>query len=117
MAEIDAVLVQKPAVILFGNSWGTKCAQQISVLEGLVDQYPNVAFLYVNADKCSALTLRFGVDAVPQTEVLVKKNADGSYLYIGPDGQSTNQIANSRTPGTYVESWFKPIISAALAAR
>lgn len=117
MAEIDTALSQKPAVIEFGATWCSSCVAQKPVLESLAGQYSNVAFMYVDVDKSKALTSAFYVSGIPQLAIIVKKNSDGSYVYIGADGKTTTDRARSRIVGFKDANTLKPLINSALAAR
>lgn len=117
MGEIDAALASGPAVVELGASWCDWCQKEKPVLRGLAGQYGNVAFLDVDVDHSGALKDAFYVSSVPQLEVIVKKNPDGSYLYISPDGSSTTDRYRSRIIGYQDAGQLTPLINAALAAR
>jgi hypothetical protein len=86
-------------------------------MRSLAGQYPNVAFLDVDIDQSSALKNAFYVSAVPQLEVIVRKNTDGSYLYIDPNGATTTDRSRSRIVGYQEEGQLEPLVNAAIAAR
>ena len=87
------------------------------MLQGLSGQYPGVAFLYADLGQSPALQDAFYVNYVPQLEVIVRKNADGSYLYIDPNGHTTADRSQSRIVGYQEAGALTPLINAALAAR
>ena len=73
--------------------------------------------LDVDIDQSGALKDAFYVSAVPQLEVIVRKNPDGSYLYIDPNGATTTDRSRSRIVGYQEEDQLKPLVNAAIAAR
>ena len=117
MGDIDAALASRPVLLELGASWCEWCQKEKPVLQGLAGQYGSMAFLYADVDQCKSLTDYFYVSSVPQLEIVVRKNADGSYLYIGPDGKTTTDRAKSRIIGYQEADALKPLINAALAAR
>ncbi len=96
MSEVDAALASGPVVLELGASWCNACQQEKSVLLSLSSQYPGVAFMDVDADVNKQMQNLFNVGSIPQIEVIVKKNPDGSYLYIAPNGASTTNMENSK---------------------
>jgi thiol-disulfide isomerase/thioredoxin len=117
MGEVDAALAAGPVVMELGATWCDWCQKEKPVLRSLAGQYPGVAFLYVDIDQSKAMKDAFYVSSVPQLEVIVKKNADGSYLYIDPAGATTTDRYKSRIIGYQEEGQLKPLVNAALAAR
>ncbi len=117
MGDIDAALASRPVLLELGASWCDWCQKEKPVLRGLAGQYGNMAFLYADVDQCKSLTSYFYVSSVPQLEIIVRKNADGSYLYIGPDGKTTTDRSKSRIIGYQEADALIPLINAALAAR
>ena len=86
-------------------------------MRSLAGQYPGVAFLFADIDNSKALKDYFYVSSVPQLEVIVKKNSDGSYLYVKPGGGTTTDRSASRIVGYQEEDQLKPLVNAAIAAR
>ena len=117
MGEIDSALSSGPVVLELGAAWCDWCQKEKPVLRGLAGQYGNVAFLYADVDRSGALKDAFYVTSVPQLAVIVKKNPDGSYLYVGPDGSTTSDRYRSRIVGYQDAGQLTPLINAALAAR
>jgi thioredoxin 1 len=117
MGEVDAALASRPVLMELGASWCDWCQKEKPVLRGLAGQYPNVAFLDVDVDQSKSMADAFYVSSVPQLEIIVKKNPDGSYLYIGPDGKTTTDRVKSRIVGYQEAGALTPLINAALAAR
>ena len=116
MAEIDAALASGPVVLEFGATWCGWCQLEKPVLEGLAGQYKNVSFLEVDYDSNAALDDAFYVEYIPQLDVIARKNADGSYLYIGPDGGPTTDRYRSRIVGYTETDALKPLVEAAITA-
>ncbi len=117
MGDIDAALAARPVLVELGASWCDWCQKEKPVLRGLAGQYGGMAFLYADVDQNRALADAFYVSSVPQLEIIVRKNGDGSYLYIGPDGRTTTDRYASRIIGYQEASALTPLINAALAAR
>jgi thiol-disulfide isomerase/thioredoxin len=117
MGQVDSALAAGPVVMELGATWCDWCQKEKPVMRSLAGQYPGVAFLYVDIDQSKAIKDAFYVSSVPQLEVIVKKNADGSYLYIKPDGGTTTDRYQSRIIGYQEEGQLKPLVNAALAAR
>jgi thioredoxin 1 len=117
MGEIDSALASGPVVVELGAAWCDWCQKEKPVMRSLAGQYPNVAFMDVDIDQSKALKDAFYVSSVPQLEVIVKKNADGSYLYIDPNGATTTDKSRSRIVGYQEEGQLKPLVNAAVAAR
>jgi thioredoxin 1 len=117
MGEVDSALASGPVVLELGAAWCDWCQKEKPVMRSLAGQYPGVAFLDADVDQNRALKDAFYVSSVPQLAVIVKKNADGSYLYIGPNGASTTDRYNSRIIGYQEEGQLKPLVNAALGAR
>jgi thioredoxin 1 len=117
MGEVDSALASGPIVMELGASWCDWCQKEKPVMRSLAGQYPNVAFLDVDIDQSGALKDAFYVSAVPQLEVIVRKNPDGSYLYIDPNGATTTDRSRSRIVGYQEEGQLKPLVNAAVAAR
>jgi thioredoxin 1 len=117
MGEVDSALAAGPVVLELGATWCDWCQKEKPVMRSLAGQYPNVAFLDVDIDQSKAMKDAFYVSSVPQLEVIVKKNPDGSYLYIDPGGATTKDRYKSRIIGYHEEGQLKPLVNAALAAR
>jgi thiol-disulfide isomerase/thioredoxin len=115
--EVDAALASGPVMMGLGASWCDWCQKEKPVMRSLAGQYPGVAFLDVDIDQSKAMKDAFYVSSAPQLEVIVKKNADGSYLYIGPGGASTTDRYKSRIIGYQEEGQLKSLVNAAVAAR
>jgi thioredoxin 1 len=117
MGEIDSALASGPVVMELGASWCDWCQKQKPVLSSLAGEYPGVAFLYVDVDQSKSLKDAFYVSSIPQLEIIVKKNPDGSYLYIDPSGATTTDKSRSRIVGYQEAGALRPLINAARAAR
>jgi len=63
------------------------------------------------------LAKAFGVASVPQMNLIVKKNADGSYVYATLGGGTTGDRMGSRILGFTEKSALQVAINAALNAR
>lgn len=117
MGEVDSALAAGPVVLELGAAWCDWCQKEKPVMRSLAGQYPGVAFLDVDIDQSKAMKDAFYVSSVPQLAVIVKKNTDGSYLYIDPNGASTTDRYKSRIIGYQEEGQLKPLVNAAVAAR
>ncbi len=71
----------------------------------------------VDVDVNKQMQNLFNVGSIPQIEVIVKKNPDGSYLYIAPNGASTTNMENSKIYGNGDAGQLTPLINKAVAAR
>jgi thiol-disulfide isomerase/thioredoxin len=117
MGDVDAALGSGPVVLELGASWCDWCQKEKPVMRSLAGQYPNVAFLDVDIDQSKAMKDAFYVSSVPQLAVIVKKNPDGSYLYVDPNGATTNDRYRSRIIGYQEAGALQSLINAAVAAR
>jgi thioredoxin 1 len=117
MAEIDAALGQGPVFVEFGAAWCHWCAVEKPVVGNLSANFDSVTFIDVNVDAEGALADDFGVEGVPQMIIIVRKNDDGSYLYVDPYGTTTTDRLRSRIVGFREYDELKPLIEASIAAR
>jgi thiol-disulfide isomerase/thioredoxin len=112
MKDIDAALLKGPVFVEFGAPWCSWCSLQKLLVEEIAKDYPGVTFMDVNTDENGALAKAFYVGGIPQMNVIVKKNPDGSYLYAAVDGSTTGDRKRSAIVG-YTE---KPELKKALDA-
>jgi thioredoxin 1 len=117
MAEIDAALGEGPVFVEFGAAWCHWCDVEKQVVGNLSANFDSVAFIDVDVDADGALADDFGVEGVPQMNIIVSKNQDGSYLYVDPYGKTTTDRFRSRIVGFREYDELKPLIEAAIAAR
>ncbi|HMK47870.1 MAG TPA: thioredoxin family protein [Methanocella sp.] len=117
MTSVDAALVNGPVLIEFGAPWCAWCSQEKPVVAGLADEYPTVAFFEVNSDDSPGMVKDFYVKGIPQMEIIVRKNPDGSYQYIDAMGTSVTDRYKSRIVGYRTREELKPLIDAAVAVR
>jgi thioredoxin 1 len=117
MAEIDAALGSGPVFVEFGATWCHWCDAEKPVVEDLSADYETVTFVDVDKDVNRTLADAFYVDGIPQMNIIVKKNSDGSYLYVDPLGNVTADRVRSRIVGFHDYDQLKPLVDAALAAR
>lgn len=117
MQSIDAALASGPVFLEFYTENCGYCKQQKPILDELKSEYPGVTFMEVDANANTALANAFGVRGVPQMDVIVKRNADGSYVYATLGGSTTGDRMGSRIIGFTEKSKLKVAIDAALGAR
>jgi thiol-disulfide isomerase/thioredoxin len=117
MAEIDTALRSGPVFAEFGATWCYWCDVEKPVIGNLSANYGRVTFVDVDADVNRTLADAFYVDGIPQMNIIVKKNSDGSYLYVDPLGNVTTDRIRSRIVGFHDYDELKPLMDAALAAR
>jgi len=117
MTPVDAALANGPVLIEFGAPWCTWCGKEKPVVEGLADEYNAVAFFEVNTDDSRGMAKDFYVSSIPQMEIIVNKNSDGSYRYVGADGKNGTDRYGSKIVGYMTREELKPLIDAAVAAR
>lgn len=117
MAEIDSALESGPVFIEFGAPWCQYCNEQKLVLAALSKEYENVTFLEVNKDNSPALAKEFYVSGIPQMNAIIRKNADGSYLYVDGNGMTVTDRKKSSIIGYTRESDVRKVLDAAVAAR
>jgi len=115
--EIDDALRDGPVLIEFGAEWCGWCEKQKPVIEELSRDYKGVTFVSVDVDINSTLADDFYVQSVPQLDLIVKKNSDGSYLFIDRFGNTTTDRFRSRLVGFLEYDELRPLLEAALAAR
>ena len=117
MTAIDSALARGPVFVDFGATWCSWCEKEKPVVQGLAGEYTAVTFLSVDTDQDTALADAFSVEGIPQMAIIVKKKADGSYVYIGPDGKATTDRYSSRIIGYREAGELRPLLDAAAAAR
>jgi thioredoxin 1 len=117
MKDIDAALVNGPVFVEFGAPWCSWCNLQKPLVEDIEKDYPGVTFMDVNADENGALAKAFYVNGIPQMNVIVKKNPDGSYLYAAVDGSTMSDRKRSAIIGYTEKPGLKKALDAAVSAR
>jgi thiol-disulfide isomerase/thioredoxin len=117
MQSIDSALANGPVFLEFYTTGCEYCAQEKPIIDALKGEYPGVSFQEVNAIDNKNLANAFGVASVPQMDVIVKKNADGSYVYATIGGSTTGDRQGSRIIGFTAKSDLEKAINAALNAR
>lgn len=117
MQLIDSALPNGPVFLEFYTTGCEYCQQQKPIIDQLRSEYPGVTFLEVNAMDNKDLAKAFMVASVPQMDVIVKKNPDGSYVYATLSGSITGDRQGSRIIGFTEKSALKTAIDAALNAR
>jgi thiol-disulfide isomerase/thioredoxin len=117
MAGIDAALERGPVLVEFGAVWCHWCDVEKPVIENLSADYSGMTFIYVDVDANATLADKFYEEGVPQMNIIVKGNQDGSYLYVAPGGNTTTDRYSSRIRGYHTYEQLKPLVESALAAR
>jgi thioredoxin 1 len=117
MKEIDAALERGPVFIEFGAPWCSWCTAQKPIADELSGEYPGVSFIDVNTDENGSLADAFYVNGIPQMNLIVKKNPDGSYLYVDVNGKTTNDRKKSAIVGYREKEVLKVALDAAVRAR
>jgi thiol-disulfide isomerase/thioredoxin len=117
MAEIDAALQKGPVFVEFGNGLCSWCQLEKAVVRNLSINYTGVTFVDVDTDVNGTLAQDFYVEGVPQMDIIVKKNGDGSYTYIDSYGNATTDRYGSRLIGYLDYSELKLLLDAAVNAR
>ena len=117
MGQIDADLARGPVFVDFGATWCEWCVKEKPVIDHLTSEYPGITFYSVDVDNDTDLARAFYVGGIPQMNVIVKKNADGSYLYMGPSGQPTGDRKKSAIIGYTESDQLEPVLNASLDAR
>jgi thioredoxin len=116
-AAIDAALADGPVLIDFGASWCSWCTKEKPILEELSLEYSNVTFIDVDVDENGSIADAYYVSGIPQMNVIVRKNADGSYLYADISGQTTDDRKASAIVGYTEMPDLKKTLDAAIKAR
>ncbi len=117
MGRFDADLANGPVFIEFGATWCEWCEKEKPVIDNLTREYPGVKFYSVDADNSSDLVNAFYVTGIPQMNVIARKNADGTYLYVDPYGKLTADRKKSCIIGYTETDQLKPVLDAALENR
>ncbi|OPY27979.1 MAG: thioredoxin 2 [Methanocella sp. PtaU1.Bin125] len=115
--EIDYALRDGPVLVEFGAAWCGWCGEQQPVIESLSRNITGVTFISVDVDVNASLADEYYVEGVPQMNLIVKKNDDGSYVYVDRSGRSTTDRFRSRLVGFMEYDELKPLVEAALAVR
>jgi thioredoxin 1 len=117
MAGVDANLTNGPVFIEFGATWCQYCQDEKPLIEELKKEYPSVAFMDVDTDENKALPDAFYVNYIPQMDVIVAKNTNGSYLYADINGATTGDRKTSAIVGYTDKTDLKKALDAAVKAR
>lgn len=117
MGQFDADLANGPVFIEFGASWCEWCEKEKPIIDNLTKEYPGVKFYSFDTDNGGDIVKAFYVSGIPQMNVIAGKNADGTYLYIGPDGKATADRKKSCIIGYTESDRLKQVLDAALEAR
>jgi thiol-disulfide isomerase/thioredoxin len=115
--DIDNALEKGPVFVEFGAIWCGYCTDQLPIVEELSKEYEDVTFFYVDYDKNKELVQAFKVQPIPHMNMIVKKNPDGSYLYIDNDGKATDNRQNSRILGLHQKPALVKILDKAISSR
>jgi thiol-disulfide isomerase/thioredoxin len=116
-AEIDDGLRNGPVLVEFGAEWCGWCEKEKPVIENLLRDVKGVNFVSVDIDLNGTLADDYYVEGVPQLNLIVKKNLDGSYLYIDRYGNTTTDRFRSRMVGYMEYDELRPLVDAAVRAR
>jgi thioredoxin 1 len=117
MGEIDAALRNGPVFVEFGAPWCHWCDEEKLIVGALSPDYGNVSFVDVDVDVNGTLADEFYVEGIPEIVIIVRKNPDGSYLYIDSRGKVTADRSQARIVGFRERDELKPLLDAAVAAR
>jgi thiol-disulfide isomerase/thioredoxin len=117
MGEIDAALQDGPVFVEFGAPWCDWCGEEKLVVESLSASYGSIAFIDVDVDMNRSIADDFYVEGIPQMHIIVRKNPDGSYLYIDPQGKATTDRSQSRIVGYRDADQLKRLLDVAVTAR
>jgi thiol-disulfide isomerase/thioredoxin len=116
MSEIDSALGHGPVFVEFGAAWCYWCDLEKPVIGSLSANFSGVTFLNVDTDENPKLADDFYVEGIPQMSIIVRKNADGSYLYVDSGGKTTTDRYASRIRGYREYGELEPLMEAAIAA-
>jgi thiol-disulfide isomerase/thioredoxin len=117
MSEIDSALGHGPVLVEFGATWCYWCGLEKPGISNLSANFSGVTFLDIDSDENAKLADDFYVEGIPQMSIIVRKNADGNYLYVDPLGKTTTDRYASRLRGYLEYDELQPLIEAAIAAR
>jgi thioredoxin 1 len=117
MNEIDAALEKGPVFVEFGAPWCGWCTAQKPIVDELSGEYPGISFIDVNVDENGSLADAFYVNGIPQMDLIVRKNPDGSYLYVDIEGKATSDRKKSAIVGYREKEALKTALDAAVRAR
>jgi thiol-disulfide isomerase/thioredoxin len=117
MAGIESALRSGPVFVEFGADWCSWCDAEKLVVNNLSANFNGVTFLNIDTDENPRLADDFYVEGVPQMNIIVRKNGDGSYLYVNPGGKTTTDRYASRLIGYREFDELETLIEAAIAAR
>jgi thioredoxin 1 len=117
MAKFDADLANGPVFIEFGASWCEWCTKEKPIIDDLTTDYPGVKFYSIDTDSNGDLANAFYVSGIPQMNVIARKNADGTYMYIDPYGKTTTDRKKSCIIGYTESDQLKQVLDSALEAR
>lgn len=117
MGDVDALLQNGPVFVEFGATWCYWCTREQPVIDALGQNYTGITYVHIDTDENQVLPVAFGVGGIPQMDLIVSKNADGSYTYIDPYGKATTDRMSSRIIGYTDYGPLESLLKAAIAAR
>ena len=117
MGRFDADLANGPVFIEFGASWCDWCVKEKPIVDNLTKEYPGVKFYSIDTDSDKDLANAFYVNGIPEMSVIAAKNADGTYLYVDPYGNTTADRKKSAIIGYTEAGPLRQVLDAALKAR
>ncbi len=117
MKNIDAALEKGPVFVEFGAPWCHWCDEEKPLVEELTKEYPDVTFIEIDVDENASLADAFYVNGIPQMDVIVRKDTDGSYLYADTFGNTTGDRKKSAIIGYTEKADLKKALDAAMRMR
>ncbi|MCD1294732.1 hypothetical protein CUJ83_06935 [Methanocella sp. CWC-04] len=115
--DIDAALETGPVFLEFGNDGCYWCRLQKPIAEQLSIEYDGISFLYIDTSVHRALVAEYNVNPIPHMNLIVKKNPDGSYLYVDEAGNLTENRDSSKILGLHQKDQLVKLLDTALSAR
>lgn len=117
MQNIDTALNDGPVFLDFGASWCPYCQEEKPIIRDLEGKYGSVTFIDVDSDADWSLDSHFIVNGIPQMDVIVQKNPDGSYLYVDAYANVTRDLPASRIIGYTDEQDLEKVLDTAVDTR
>ncbi|TGC11087.1 thioredoxin family protein [Methanolobus halotolerans] len=115
--EINQTLVTGPVLVEVGSESCSACVAQKPIMEEIATEYQGQArVLYIDTRRGAELAVWLGAGYVPDSFVIVDIE-NGQYVYMRPDGQTTNDRNGARFLGPAEKEPLVQTLKKAIEAR
>jgi thiol-disulfide isomerase/thioredoxin len=114
LEQINTSLQKGPVLLKIGAEWCGPCQEMKPILKDLAKEYTGKAtIMSMDVDKSPKLTDYFGVNAVPDSSVIVGLE-NNEYVYMQEDGKVSKNRLQARILGLREKQEFEKVLNLAL---